>query len=71
MGLSYILREDSLYVSLSSDDIAEGEVNNLIGVSVAPYLCSVKNGVEDDYLFVPPGNGAVMYTDTQPDEQSA
>lgn len=68
VGLSYILREDSLYVSLSSDDIAEGEVNNLIGVSVAPYLCSVKNGVEDDYLFVPAGNGAVMYTDTQPDD---
>ena len=68
VGLSYTLREDSLYVSLNSDDISEGEVNNLIGVSVAPYLCSVKNGGEGDYLFVPAGNGAVMYTDTEPDD---
>lgn len=70
VAFSYTLRVDSLLISLNSDDITEGEINSLTGVSVAPYLCSVKNGTDGDYLFVPAGNGAVMYTDTQPDDSA-
>ena len=68
VSATYSLREDSLEISLNTDDFVEaGGVNKLLNVSVAPYLCSVQNSdSRSDYLFVPSGSGALMYTDIEP-----
>lgn len=63
----YTLRQDSLLIAIDTAGIEEGSVNCLLDVSVAPYLCAVKNDDRrSDYLFVPAGSGALMYTDTEP-----
>lgn len=60
--VQYVLREESLAVTVDFKNATEG-VNKLLSVSVAPFLCSAKNGTEDSYLVVPSGCGALMYTD--------
>ena len=62
----YALREDSLLIEIEAAGIREGTGKALLDVSVAPYLCSAKNGGSGDYLFVPAGGGALMATDTEP-----
>ncbi len=69
ISATYTLCEDSLKISLNTDDLTEGDVNKLLSVSVAPYLCSVKNSdSKSDYLFIPSGSGALMYTDIEPSD---
>ena len=62
--LAYSLRADSLRIRLNTDMLEESGLTKLINVSVAPYLCSTENAKNTtDYLFVPSGSGALMYTD--------
>ena len=59
--VDYILREDSVSVSVNTAQILEnGTEYMLLSVSVAPFMCSVKNDAENGYLFVPTGSGAIM-----------
>ena len=61
----YELRDDSLLVSIDGSQIVESaESYRLISVTLAPYLASCENAT-DNYLFVPNGSGALMYTDVR------
>lgn len=61
--VDYVLREDSLAVTIDTQNIQEsGKDYILISVSLAPFLCSASNDAEGSYLFVPTGSGALMYT---------
>ena len=58
----YELREDSLAVSIDGTKIQEGDTEyKLVSVGVTPYFCSASNS-DENYLFVPSGQGALMYT---------
>ncbi len=59
--IKYVLREDSLLVSLDAKEIAEGDKYKVTKVSVAPFMSSVKNTESKDYLFYPSGSGAITY----------
>ena len=60
--VDYQLRDDSVSVSINTAQILEtGKDYKLLSVSLAPYMCSTKNDVENGYLFVPCGSGAIMY----------
>lgn len=60
--ITYQLREDSLAISIDGSKIQEGDtVYKIVSVNVAPYLCSAVNS-KDNYLFIPSGSGALMYT---------
>ena len=64
--LYYYLAKDSLKIELNSNDLYESGKTRLINVSVAPYLCSVVNSSDkNNYIFVPSGSGAIMYTDQE------
>lgn len=63
--VDYILREDSLLVRIDPNKIREGEKYQLTSVSLAPFLCSVKNKTDDTYLFVPSGCGTLVYADDE------
>ena len=66
--VEYVLREDSMLVSIDGAKIQEkGDRYRLTSVSVAPFLCSVANNTENSYLFVPEGNGGLMYTNVDVD----
>ena len=66
--VDYILREDSLLMKIDPTKIREGDKWQLVSVSLAPFLCSVKNATEDTYLFVPSGSGALVYADEEKDD---
>lgn len=64
--VSYVLRKDSLAVTVDFENAYEKE-NKLLSVSVAPFFCSVKNNTADSYLLLPTGSGAIMYPDERTD----
>lgn len=61
--LEYVLREDSMAVSIDPKNIQEME-KHVISVSVLPFICSAENDVENCYLFVPSGSGALIKNQT-------
>lgn len=66
VSVDFILRADSLAVSVPFERIEESGKTKLISVSLLPYFCSVPNsGEQSSYLFVPSGSGAIMYTDEE------
>lgn len=67
--IEYRLRSDSLSVSVNSSAVLEdAEKYKLIAVSVAPFMCSTVNRDSDEnYLFVPTGSGALMYSKETPE----
>lgn len=62
--VQFVIRNDSFAISVISDKITEGNTHKLLSVSLAPFVSSCKNGTEDSYLFVPSGNGGLIYTDS-------
>jgi len=66
--VDYILKDDHLTVTVDSSKILEdGTDYKLVSISVAPYLCSVKNDAENGSLFIPCGDGAIMYSAESPE----
>ena len=64
--LCYELSNDSLKVTLKNSDVKENAEVKLLSVDILPYMCSVKNTADkNDYLFLPSGSGALMYTDEE------
>jgi len=59
--VDYILRDDSVLVSVDKSKITEGTDKIITKVAIAPYFCAVKNGTENSYVFVPSGSGAIIY----------
>ena len=57
--VSYTLEKDFLNVSVIPGEIVENDFK-LVSISIAPSFCSVKNGADSSYLFIPSGSGALM-----------
>lgn len=60
--VDFILRDDSLAISVDPQKIREGE-SMVLSVAIAPFFCSVQNKTDDSYLFFPSGSGALIYAD--------
>lgn len=66
--IDYQLREDSLAVTVLTDQILEsGSMYKLVSVQLVPMMCSASNEIKDAYLFTPTGSGAIMYTANTPE----
>ena len=59
--VQYVLNDDCVEMSIDVNNITEGEGYKIVAVDIDPYICSVNNEVQDSYLFVPVGSGALMY----------
>ena len=59
--VDYILREDNLLVSIDKSKITESPEKVITSISLLPFLTSAQNGSENSYLFVPSGQGAIVY----------
>lgn len=66
--VDYVLRQDSLMMSIDPKKITEGETYKLISVSVAPFFCAIPNQTENSYLFVPSGSGALVNADYETED---
>lgn len=62
--VSFVLSEDGLTASVNTAEIVENPNNDdrIFKISLLPYFCSAENSSEN-YLIVPSGSGALMYTD--------
>lgn len=60
--VDFILRNNSLEVTIDPKKISEGNVT-VVSISLAPFFCSVQNETNDTYLFMPSGSGALIYAD--------
>ncbi|MBE6727438.1 MAG: hypothetical protein E7562_02185 [Ruminococcaceae bacterium] len=58
--VEYVLREDSIAVSIRTKEVVEGGEYVVLSVNLAPYMCSCENVDTSAYLFVPTGSGALM-----------
>lgn len=65
--VEYVLRKDSMLVTIDTSEICEGSSHLLVSVSLAPFLCSARNSSENSYLLVPSGSGALMYAKETPE----
>ncbi len=57
--ISYILREDSVEVSVNTEKIQENS-RKVASISICPFWCSAQNDVDNSYLFYPSGSGALI-----------
>lgn len=65
--LECLLTDDGLKLSVNPKQIRENE-NKVVGISIAPFFCGVKNDTENAYLFVPSGSGALVGTATKSEQ---
>ena len=60
----YTLRENGMSISLNPKEVKESG-NQLLSVTLAPYLCSMRNTADkNDFIFVPSGSGALIHPKT-------
>ncbi len=61
--VTYMLDNDGISVEVNSKELTEGKYR-IYQITLLPYMASVKNSEnKDNWLFVPYGSGALMYTD--------
>lgn len=61
----YTVNENGIKIKMVPSEIDEHKYS-VISVSVSPYLCNSKNeNSSNNYLFIPSGSGALMYTDNR------
>ncbi|MBO5211260.1 MAG: hypothetical protein J6B80_04960 [Clostridia bacterium] len=58
--VDYTIGENSFKITVDPTKISEGEEFKIHSVAVAPFLCGMKNDLEDSWLFIPDGSGAVI-----------
>ena len=62
--LEISLTEEGMRATVNANEIKESGKTRLIDISVLPYFCSTPNAEDkSNYLFVPAGSGALLYTD--------
>lgn len=61
--VDYILANDGMKIEIDPNKVTENPDRTVTAIDVAPFFCSVKNGSDNDYLFVPSGSGALIYPD--------
>lgn len=60
VAVDFVLRADSVAVSMDPTLIQESVDYRVVSAKIAPYWCSNPNDTEDAYLFYPSGSGALV-----------
>lgn len=60
--VDYKLNSDGMQITVNPNKITEGEKKLVTNIAIAPYICSVDNGIDDAYIFVPSGSGTLIYS---------
>ena len=62
--VDYTVKSDSFNISVDPSEICDDGINYVTGVSLAPFICAVRNDSSNSYLFIPDGSGAVVLPKT-------
>ncbi len=62
--VDYVIEGDRFTVTVDPTKIADNGEQYATGVGLAPFVCGVKNGAEDSWLFLPDGTGAIIEPNT-------
>ena len=57
--VEYTIEEDCFKITVRPDEISDNGVNYVTAVKIAPFMCGLKNGSEDSWLFLPDGCGTL------------
>jgi hypothetical protein len=60
MAVDFVLRQNSVAVTVDPKLIQEGDTYRVVSAKVAPYWCSNVNDTEENYIFYPSGSGALV-----------
>ena len=60
IAVDFVLREDSVAVTVDPKLIQENKNYKIVSAKIAPYWCSNLNDTEGAYLFYPSGSGALV-----------
>ena len=58
--VEYTIEEDCFKITVRPDEISDNGVNFVTAVKIAPFMCGLKNGSEDSWLFLPDGCGTLV-----------
>ena len=58
--IDYVLRNDGVLLTIDPTQIQEN-ANKIVSISVAPFWCAAENDMQNSYLLVPSGSGALVY----------
>ncbi len=58
--VDYVIEEDRFTVSVDPTKVADDGENVATGVAIAPFMCGVKNGATDSWMFIPDGSGSIV-----------
>lgn len=58
--VEYTIEDGRFYITVHPEQIADNGERYATGVAVAPFLCGLKNGSTDSWLFLPDGSGAII-----------
>lgn len=58
--VDYVIEDDRFTVTVDPTKIADNGEQYATAVALAPFVCGVKNGVKDSWLFMPDGSGAII-----------
>lgn len=63
--VDYTIDKNCFKISVDTAEIGDSEEYPVTGVSIAPFICGIKNDSQNDsYLFIPDGSGALIYPKT-------
>lgn len=70
--VSYTLANDSLKISIDGAKIAESKDKyRLVSATPSSRFCRVKDGSDENYIFLPLGNGAISIANDSPDGEKS
>ena len=59
--VDYTIGDEAFKISVETSEISDSDKYTVTGVSIAPFICGIKNDFADDgYLFLPDGSGAII-----------
>lgn len=61
--VEFAIEKDHFSVTVQPGQIYDNGESYVTGISVAPFICGIKNNTEGDWLFIPDGSGAIVSAD--------
>ena len=58
--VEYTIEKDCFRITVRPEKISDNGTNYVTAVKVAPFMCGLKNGSEDSWLFIPDGCGTLV-----------
>lgn len=62
--LYYEIFDDHFEISVDPKEISDGGIYRVVGLEIAPFLCSLENDAENSYFMLPDGSGALIEPNT-------